>query len=316
MLHTEPPPVSTLQDLLGSTPALSPTYGHLLLEQSVSPIDDATVEALRPYFESAHRDAREAFHKAARISLHPEHGARGSHATYPTCLPPKTTRGLFGEVMAGMIAQAYSLVGSKKWDVPIFLFRYHGPVGAYIFDLVQDPSRTREIHGRPGNDFIGLELGPDLAVTAFIAGEAKWRSDLTASAMDTIMKGDGQGKGAARVFKNNGVWNDINIALSVPEGLRQICDLLVEKDGDAFHETIVSLDEALLGVGTPPPRTDLVLVAGNRSPTRAKGATLLPTAAPPPECTSKRPLQVVEIVFEGGEGLIDRIYKSLWNANG
>ena len=284
MLHTEPPPISTLQGLLSSTPASSPTYGHLLLEQSVSSIDDTTVGALRPYFESAHRDAREAFHKAARISLHPEDGARGSHATYPTCLPPKTSRGLFGEVMAGMIAQAYSMVGSKKWDVPIFLFRYHGPVGAYIFDLVRDPSRTREIHGRPGNDFIGLELGPDLAVTAFIAGEAKWRSDLTASAMDTIMKGDGQGKGAARVFQNNGVWNDINKALAVPEGLQQICDLLVEKDAETFQMTIVSLDETLLGVGTPPPRTDLVLIAGNRSPTRSKGATLLPTASPPPEC--------------------------------
>ncbi|RYF86747.1 MAG: hypothetical protein EOO03_11415 [Chitinophagaceae bacterium] len=89
MLHTEPPPVSALQGLLSSTPASTPTYGHLLLEQSVNPVDDATVGELRPYFESAHLDARDVFHKAARISLHPEDGDRGSHATYPTCLPPK-----------------------------------------------------------------------------------------------------------------------------------------------------------------------------------------------------------------------------------
>jgi hypothetical protein len=316
MLHHERPPCLTLQRLLTETSVSSSDYGHLLLEQSVTPIDDAIVAGLRPYFESAHLDAREVFHKAARISLHPEDGARGSHATYPTCLPPKTTRGLFGEVMAGMIAQAYPLIGSKRWEVPIFLFRYHGPVGAYIFNLVRDPSRTREVHGRPGNDFIGLELSPNFTVAGFIAGEAKWRSDLTASAMDTIMKGDGRGKGAARVFQNNGVWNDINNALAVPEGLQQLCDLLAEKDKAAFQNTIVSLDEALLGVGTPPPRTDLVFIAGNRSPSRAKSTALLPTAAAPPECTSNRPLQVVEIVLEDGEGLIDRIYNSLWKANG
>jgi hypothetical protein len=316
MLHTEPPPVSTLQRLLTSTAVSSTAYSHLLLEQSVTPIDDALVGELRPYFESAHLDAREVFHKAARISLHPEDGARGAHATYPTCLPPKTTRGLFGEVMAGMIAQAYQLIGSKKWQVPIFLFRHHGPVRAYIFNLVRDPSRTREVHGRPGNDFIGLELNPDFTVTAFIAGEAKWRSDLTASAMDTIMKGNGQGKGAARTFQNNGVWNEINNALAVPEGLQQLCDLLVEKDKATYQNTIVSLDEALLDVSTPPPRTDLVFIAGNRSPSRAKGTALLPTSALPPECTSRRPLQVVELVLEGGEELIDRIYNSLWKANG
>ena len=311
MLHNVPPPRSAIQTAVSDTSAGSGSYGHLLLEQTVPDFDDATVAALRPYFESAHADAREVFHRAARISLHPEPIARGANATYPNCLPPKAIRGLFGEVMAGLISEAYPLVGGKSWKVPIFLFRFHGPVERYIFDLVQDPARVKEVHGRPGNDFIVLEIAPDGSVTGFIAGEAKWRTGLTPSTMTAIMKGDGTGKGAARVYHGNGVWNEINTGLAVPQGLQQICDLLTIKDRDGHAATILSLDKALLG-GPAPPRTDLVLIAGNRAKTRAKGITYLPTGAPPPDYKVKRPLQVVELVLADGEKLIDRLYKSLW----
>lgn len=315
MLHTEPPPKATLDRILRPTIAGSGSYRHLLLEQCVPSLSDPDISELRPYFESAHRDAREVFHAAARISLHPEDGGKGSHATYPNCLPKKTVRGLFGEVMCGIVAETYDLVGSKKWRVPIFLFREHAPVARYIFDLVRDPARIKEVHGRPGNDFIGLELAADGTVLAFIAGEAKWRADLTASTIAGIMKGDGQGKGAARVWADNGVWNDINTALLIPQGIQQICDLLKIKDRDGYARTILSLDQALL-TDVGPPRTDMVLIAGNRSALRANGTCLLPSAAPPPDYTAARPLQIVEIVLLGGEVMIERLYSSLWKSNG
>lgn len=315
MLHNEPPPTATLARILHPTSAGSGTYGHLLLEQCVTAISDADISELRPYFESAHQDAREVFHEAARISLHPEDGERGHHATYPNCLPPKTIRGLFGEVMCGIVAENYSLVGGKTWRVPIFLFREHAPVARYMFDLVRDPARTKEVHGRPGNDFIGLELAADGTVLAFIAGEAKWRADLTASTIDGIMKGDGKGKGAARVWANNGVWNDINTALLIPQGIQQICDLLKIKDPDGYARTIFSLDQALM-TDVGPPRTDMVLIAGNRAATRAVGTALLPTAAPPADYKAARPLQIVEIVLLGGEDTIERLYASLWTTHG
>lgn len=315
MLHTEPPPKSTLARILQSTAAGSGAYGHLLLEQTVNSLSDTDISELRPYFESAHSDAREVFHDAARISLHPEDGGRGAHATYPNCLPPKTIRGLFGEVLCGIVAETYSLVGGKAWRVPIFLFREHAPVGRYIFDLVRDPGRTREVHGRPGNDFIGLELAADGSVLAFIAGEAKWRAHLTASTIEGIMKGDGKGKGATRVWADNGVWNDINTALLIPQGIQQICDLLKIKDRDGFARTILSLDHALL-TDVGPPRTDMVLIAGNRAATRAVGTALLPTTAPPLDYKAARPLQIVEIVLLGGEEGIKRLYATLWKTNG
>lgn len=315
MLHTEPPPSATLARILHPTTTGSGSYGHLLLEQRGTALSDVDIAELRPYFESAHQDAREVFHAAARISLHPEDGETGDHATYPNCLPPKTVRGLFGEVMCGIVAENYNLVGGKTWRVPIFLFREHAPVARYIFDLVRDPARVKEVHGRPGNDFIGLELAADGTVLAFIAGEAKWRADLTASTIDAIMKGDGKGKGAARVWAGNGVWNDINTALLIPQGIQQICDLLKIKDRDRYAHTILSLDQALL-TDVGPPRTDMVLIAGNRAATRAVGTTLLPTTTPPADYKAARPLQIVEIVLLGGEDMIERLYASLWKSNG
>ncbi len=74
MLHTEPPPKATLARILTATAAGSGSYGHLLLEQSVSQLSDADISELRPYFESAHQDAREVFHAAARISCMQNNG--------------------------------------------------------------------------------------------------------------------------------------------------------------------------------------------------------------------------------------------------
>jgi hypothetical protein len=216
--------------------------------------------------------------------------------------------------MCGLVAEAYNLVG-KTWRVPIFLFRAHAPVANYIFDLVRDPTRIREVHGRPGNDFIGLELASDKSVLSFIAGEAKWRANLTTSTINGIMKGDGTGRGSARVWEDNGVWNDINTALLVPQGLQQMCELLNLWDPEGYARTILSLDTALL-TDSGPSRLDLVLIAGNRSPSRAAGACLLPTDAPPSDYKAGRPLQIVEIVLEGGEAMIDRLYRSLWSENG
>src|SRR3546814_9253216 len=83
----------------------SDLYGHLLLEQQAES-DDTLLSALRPYFESAHLDAREHFHRKIGISLHPDSPAT-PNVTYPACLPTKALRGLFGEAMAGLVTEAY-----------------------------------------------------------------------------------------------------------------------------------------------------------------------------------------------------------------
>src|SRR3546814_3793938 len=79
MLHNGLPPMALLNRWLRGTAHENGNYGHILFEQS-APNDNTVVDELRPYFESAHLDAREVFHRAARIDLHPDADAPGQHA--------------------------------------------------------------------------------------------------------------------------------------------------------------------------------------------------------------------------------------------
>ena len=119
MLHNTPPPIAELQRWLRGVANVNGGYGHLLFEQATAP-DEQLAAALRTYSESAHADAREVFHAAARIDLHPDADAPGAHAQYPSCLPPTAQKGLFGEVMAGLFVEAFQFVGNHRWSIPIF----------------------------------------------------------------------------------------------------------------------------------------------------------------------------------------------------
>jgi hypothetical protein len=261
-------------------------------------------------------DAREVFHGVANIDLHPDADGPGGHAQYPTCLPSKAKRGLFGEVMAGLMVEAYQIVGAHHWSIPIFLFRYHAEVEAYIFDLARDPARVREVSGRHGNDFIALGIDPTTReVVRFLAGEAKWRASLTPATMNELMLGPYTGPQPARVRSNEGIWNEMNTGLAAPQGLEQMNRLLREKARDQYAEAIVSLDRALLIGAAALPRTDYVFVAGNRAARRARGESYLPVNAPPPQYTAGRALQVIELVLENGEILIEGLYATLWGGS-
>lgn len=316
-MHTCAPPIEILEELLEAHPSINGNFGHLLLLQKDA--DDGTLsQALRPYFESAHLDARQAFHADIGIDLHPDAGD-GPAVTYPGCLPLTTRKGLFGEVMAGLVTEGYPLVGEHAWCVPIFLFRYHEDARNYLFALARNPERKRQTVGRLGSDFIGLLLDETGAVIRFIAGEAKWRKTLNQSAVDTVMLGDlidDPAGGGARVRSGKGVWNDLNNDPPVPIGVRQLQRLLQEYDPDGYDAAILSLERALvLREPVPLPRTDLVIVAGNASATRDTLTCFLPFEGMPAEYTAGHDLQLVEVVLKEGEALIDAIYTSLWSEN-
>ncbi|UEM19527.1 hypothetical protein JL100_020875 [Skermanella mucosa] len=212
-MHTCPPPKEAIEGWLKPYDTVHGRYGHLLLEQQAD-TDDDLIAAMRPYFESAHLDAREYFHAQIGISLHPDADAAGHHACYPNCLPPNARRGLFGEVMAGMISEAFQdvFVGGHTWQVPIFLFRKHADVEAYLYALARDDRRRREVFGRFGSDFIGIALGDTGEIVRFIAGEAKWRRRLTEAAVDELMLGEliDDPSTHKRVRSGKGIWFEIN----------------------------------------------------------------------------------------------------------
>lgn len=316
-MHTCPPPIAELKDWLEEYPSTKGNFGHLLLEQK-GKNNSTLIEALRPYFESAHFDAREHFHAEMGIDLHPDAEEDGAYAVYPNCLPSTARRGLFGEVMAGLVTESYELIGGHQWSIPVFLFRYHADVEKYLFDLVRDPARTREVFGRFGSDFIGISLDENNSVIRFISGEAKWRLKLTKSAVDELLMGKWIEKpDGSRVRSGKGIWYEVNRDTPVPHGVRQLQRLLQELDPVGYSSAILSLDKALvLRNATQIPRTDLIVIAGNDVPTREKANSLIGWEEKPLEYTAGNDLQIVEVILNGGDELIDTLYNLLWTEEG
>lgn len=309
-MHTCKAPGAALDKWLKKTPSQKGTYGHLLLEQ-VGASDADLVKELRPYFESAHADARGHFHELIGMDLHPEASAPGSHAEYPRCLPEVARRGLFGEVMAGLLTEHYDFTGSHDWKVPIFLFRHHEDVERYLFALARDPSLVRAVFGRFGSDFIAISVDQGGDVVRYLAGEAKWRGNLTKGTADNLLLGDKLKGTTARA--NDGIWSQLNKDSKIPHGLRQLQRLLKDRDRAGWSAAILSLDKALvLKNPLPLPRTNLVLISGNNTPKRIQGVGWVATDKAPTEYTASHDLQVVELFLTEGEKLINTVYESLW----
>ncbi|MBU9663870.1 hypothetical protein KTF22_18510 [Burkholderia multivorans] len=314
-MHTCEVPGDTLDDWLTSYPTIEGNYGHLLLEQS-GESDDGLVEAFKPYFESAHMDAREHFHEQIGIELHPDAGDPGAHAEYPSCLPTTAKRGLFGEVMAGMLTEHYEFVGGHDWTVPIFLFRHHEDVERYLFALARDPARARTVFGRFGTDFLAIALDEDGQVVRYLAGEAKWRKSLTQAAVETLLLGKKTEDDDGNEVRSGGIWDQLNVDSKIPHGLRQLQRLLMERDPDGWSAAILSLDRALLvASGETMPRTNVVFICGNGPDDREKGVPFIDWKERPAEYTATHDLQVVELILSKGEDLIEEIYGCLWNGD-
>lgn len=314
-MHTSPPPTNALDQWLAANGTVAENYGHLLLEQK-GDIDQDLIDELRPYFESAHLDAREYFHALIGISLHPDAAGGPPTVCYPNCLPSKAHRGLFGEVVAGLVTEAYQseFVGGHTWCVPIFLFREHDDVEKYLWALRFDPTRKREIYGRHGSDFIGISLNAQGEVARVIAGEAKWRKSLTDSVVESLLFGPKEEvEGTGEKERNGrGIWFEMNRDTPIPHGLRQLQKLLEQRDPDGHASAILSIDLAVLGQGPMPGRTNLVVIVGNGAKRREALTCLIPWEKAPKDYSAPHDLQVVEIILEGGDGLIDELYATLW----
>ncbi len=219
--------------------------------------------------------------------------------------------------MAGMMTEAFQgkFVGGHEWRIPIFLFREHADVEAYLWDLARDPARTRQIFGRFGSDFVGLSLNDAGEVVRFIAGEAKWRQRLTKSAVESLMLGpwEEDEETGDRARSGRGVWFEINRDTPTPHGLRQLQRLLELRDPEGYQAAILSIDQAIILDNAPPlPRTNLILIAGNGARDRKALDVLIGWEEALEEYTAPHDLQVVELILTDGEALIDGLYSTLW----
>jgi hypothetical protein len=313
-LHTCLPPKDALDRWLKDYPSGVDNFGHLLLEQDCD-CDDALIADLVGYFESAHADARTFFHEQMGIDLHPDADAEGAHATYPTCLPSITRRGLFGEVMAGMLTEYYDYIGGHEWKIPVFLFRYHEDAEAYLFALVRDEERKRELYGRRGSDFLALALNDGGEVIRFIAGEAKWRKKLQPAVVAELMYGKKKKNPDTDELEHDGkgIWYQVNRDIPAPHGLRQLQRLLREIDPEGYSAAIATLDRVLVVKGAQPlPRTNLIMISGGDVPSRRARHSLIPWDKVPEGYTAPHDLQVVELILTDGDNVIDGVYDALW----
>ncbi|MGR5194920.1 hypothetical protein ACPV4H_13580 [Vibrio rotiferianus] len=307
-IHECPPP--ELDDLLEAYPSTIEGYGHLLLEQKED-TNDELMSRLKAYFESAHLDARGVIHDFMGINLHPDH-EKQTEINYPSSLHLTTLKGFFGEVMTGLIAEGYDLVGGHDWEVPVFLFRFHDDAKKYLFTLVRDPDQERQTIGRLGTDFIGISVNGG-EVVRLISGEAKWRKELTQSAIDNVMLGPKE-KGKQTRIAGKGVWAELNKEVNPPNGLRELQIALKDLAPEAYAEVILSMDKLLAAFdATTVPKTDLVLIAGEPNKSRQKGGVCIDWEKVPENYLAGNDLQVVEIVLPDGENLIENLYASLWS---
>ena len=314
-LHNCPPPKAALARWLKSYPSEVDNYGHLLLEQDCD-CDADLIADFVPYFESAHADARAFFHEQMGIELHPDADHPEAHITYPTCLPSITRRGLFGEVMAGMLTEHCKFIGSHQWTIPVFLFRYHEDAEAYLFALVRDEERKREVYGRRGSDFLALALNDGGDIERFIAGEAKWRKKLQPAVVAELMYGKKKKNPKTEELEHDGkgIWFQINRDIPAPHGLRQLQRLLREIEPNGYSAAIARLDRVLVVRNAEPlPRTNLIMISGGDVPSRKSKTSLIQWEAVLEEYTAPHDLQVVELILDDGDDLIDGVYDALWS---
>lgn len=313
-LHNCPPPKAALARWLKGYPSEVDNYGHLLLEQDCD-CDADLIADFVAYFESAHADARAFFHEQMGIELHPDGDHPEAHVTYPTCLPSITRRGLFGEVMAGMLTEHYQFIGNHTWTIPVFLFRYHEDAEAYLFALARDQGRKREVYGRRGSDFLALALNNGGDIERVIAGEAKWRKKLQPAVVAELMYGKKKKNPNTGELEHDGrgIWFQINQDIPAPHGLRQLQRLLREIEPHGYSAAIASLDRVLAVRNAEPlQRTNLIMISGGDVPSRKPKTSLIPWEAVPEEYTAPYDLQVVELILNDGDDLIDGVYDALW----
>lgn len=289
-------------------------YRHVLLEAKYEdPHLLATV--LRPYFESVHLDARTVFHEEIGINLHPDADpTKAFPVVYPNSLEFSARRGLFGEALAGLLTEVCEFIGGHDWNVPVFLFRFHQTAADYLYTLRRDPSQTRKLPGRTGDDFIAIVLDDDGGVVRVLAGEAKWRATLSESVVDSLVLGKKvKDKTTGKVAHNGkGIWTALNKAVDPPRGLKQLQKILKDIAPDEYGAAIRSIDEHVLADTPALPRTNLVVLAGNGGAKRKAGVPMISAQSHPAEYTSNADLQVVEIIFDQGEKMVDRLYDELW----
>jgi len=129
------------------------------------------------YFRSAHDDAIQRFRRVAGISLHPTGQSQplpAPYDQYPFGFPDIAAQGLFGEVLAGLLAETCGAAGFDDWEVPAHLFHTHIIAFQQLEQQSQSGVTATTLFGRTGDDCLAFRRDPNtFEIVSVLYCEAK-----------------------------------------------------------------------------------------------------------------------------------------------
>lgn len=280
--------ISTLTNWLQSIRSpLSGNYSHQLISES-SQIEGQSLDDVREYFDKAHQDALNNYQKVVEINLSPFASGSTTDPTsyYPKKLHISTLKTYLGEVMAGVIAENFSPCGEDRWQIPVFLLRWHN----VAFEQLEKSMRTgREvglIPGRTGDDCLAFVMNDEGKIEKTLYCESKCTSD-----HDAGLIADGYKKLNEQSVS---IFQMIQILLERPDAESQkwanaLSALRLDYENDA-HE-----------------QCDLLCYVYSRQPIRNQA--WLNTAQPHRNYTANRRLEGVEIRLGNVDDVVRNIYR-------
>ena len=214
---------------------------------------------------------------------------------YPWGLHTSTLQGYLGEILAGLIAENFS-PHNAKWQVPMFLFRFHNSALEFLEARSQTGAAPHPIPGRSGEDCVAFELGAANRIVGVMFCEAK----CTHSHDSTL------------IASGHGQLSDSH--LRAPADTLQIIWALKERnDVDAQH-WVAALRTLLYSLSTASPaprgarprRRDLFVYVCGR--TRSNGGPWLDPHKCHPRYTARRALAATEVHFDDFDQVLQAVY--------
>ncbi len=269
-------------------------YGHTLMLGQTGCDLDALEEALKPYFEQAHKDARDLFHSEIGINLDPLTNGGRPLVSYPNSLPDKQKKGFFGEVLCGMLSQAFGTICEKQWTIPAYLFRHHDTASQYLHRLYYGEPVASEVIGRTGNDFLAICTNSEGILSGVLVGESKYRKNFSA----TVSK-------------------EVHTSLSkekvIPVNLSKLKNLIKEIYPGQYTQTISSIEEIVMeNKEQALERTDLFLFIFENPKSNNFPPSRINSEKKHPNHSVDRALQVFEIQLSSSGTIIRNLYSSLY----
>jgi len=169
--------IAVIRGWLVPTLTASPGYTHIQLVEDFAQRPFGEPILVR-YIEQAHRDSREYFERAFVSTLDPRGIARTALTNYPRKIEEVVRTGLFGEILAGLVAEVYG--SQNAWFVPAFCFRCHDDPFKALMKSYETGDSLRRSPGRLGDDCLAFSIETDgETISQVLECEAKctWTHD-------------------------------------------------------------------------------------------------------------------------------------------